>query len=46
MEFSVESHPFTEIYGKLASPKKLGQTREKLEELIGVSVAFVMKVKE
>ena len=45
MGFEIESHPFAEVYDKLTSPKKLGQTRENLEELIGTSVAFVMRIK-
>lgn len=46
MGFEIESHPFTEIYNQLTSPKNLGQTHEDLEELIGTSVVFVMRAKK
>ncbi|HEY4474350.1 MAG TPA: class I SAM-dependent methyltransferase [Candidatus Paceibacterota bacterium] len=45
MGFQVESRPFTEIYDQLTSPKKLGQTAEDVKEIIGSSVAFVMRIK-
>lgn len=43
--FEVESRPFSEIFTQLVSPKKLGQTPEETKEIIGSSVAFVMRVK-
>lgn len=45
MGFEVERRYFKEVYNKLVSPKKLNISQEDVDKLIGLSVAFIMKVK-
>lgn len=41
--FSVEKHRFMEVVDLLSSPKKLGQIKEQVEDLIGSAYVFVMR---
>ena len=45
MGFEVERRYFKEVYNKLVSPKKLNIAQEDVDKLIGLSVVFVMRVK-
>lgn len=44
--FDVEIHNFSEVYDQLVSPKKLNMKNVDVDNLIGSSVAFVMKLKK
>ena len=44
--FEVEIHNFSEVYDQLVSPNKLKIKSEDVNDLIGSSVAFVMKLKK
>lgn len=45
MGFEVERRYFKEVYNNLVSPKKLNIAQEDVDKLIGLSVVFVMRVK-
>jgi O-methyltransferase involved in polyketide biosynthesis len=43
--FSVKRHSFMEVYDQLVSPYKLGQDKKQAEEIMGLGVVFVMRLK-
>lgn len=46
LDFAIERHRFTEVMDELASPARLGQTRQEVEALIGGAYVFVMRIRQ